>query len=85
MLERVVLVELFPVACGHFDMYMSTKCVLVETLKSEDNCQHFFLYLSVPGFCTGKGTTCVLNRLAVLEYRCTKATLAWVTLYGEVL
>ena len=67
-----------------FDVYMSTKCVLVETLHGEDNRQHLFLYLSIPGFCTGKGTTCVLYRLAVLKYCSAKATLARITLYGEV-
>ena len=63
-----------------FDVEVSTKCVLVETLKSENNRQHLF-YLCVPGFCIGEGTTCVLYGLAVLKYRCAKATLARITLY----
>ena len=78
MLERVVSVQSFLVACGHF------RCVLVETLKRENNHQHLFLYLSIPGFCMGKGTTCVLYRLAILKYCCAKATLARITLNCEV-
>lgn len=68
-----------------FDVYMLTKCVLVETLKSKNNRQHLLLYLSLPGFSVGEGTTYVLYGLAVLKYRCAKATLAYITLYGEVL
>ena len=67
-----------------FEVYMLTKCVLVEMLKSKHNRQDILLYLSVPGFCVGEGMTCVLYGLAVLKYRCAKATLVHITLYGKV-
>ena len=31
-----------------FDVYVSTECVLVETLKSKNNRQYLVLYLHVP-------------------------------------
>ena len=54
-------------------------------LKSEDNCQHLLLYLSMPCFCSSEGTTYMLHRPAILKHPCAKATLAGTTLYGKVL